>query len=94
MKHFFKLLFVLLLSISVNAQMNSKEIDSLVNYAMEKFNVAGMSVAVVKDGEIIHNKGYGITSIKTKQPVNQHTQFAIASNSKSFTTAALAILVE
>lgn len=94
MKRFFKLLFVLLLSVSVNAQMNSKDIDSLVNYAMGKFNVAGMAVAVVKDGKIIHNKGYGVTSIETKKPVNQHTQFAIASNSKAFTTAALAILVE
>jgi len=61
---------------------------------LTKFNVAGSVVAVVKDGEIIHNKGYGVKSIETKEPVNQHTQFAIASNSKAFVTAGLAILVE
>jgi len=61
---------------------------------LTKFNVAGSVVAVVKDGEIIHNKGYKVKSIETKEPVNQHTQFAIASNSKAFVTAGLAILVE
>ena len=79
---------------SLNAQVTSQQIDSIVNYAMTKFNVAGSAVAVVKDGKIIHNKGYGVKSIETKEPVNQHTQFAIASNSKAFATAGLAILVE
>lgn len=84
----------LLCSTSLNAQVSSKQIDSIVKYAMTKFNVAGSAVAVVKDGKIIHNKGYGVKSIETKEPVNQHTQFAIASNSKAFATAGLAILVE
>ena len=88
------LLIVLMFTSMVNAQMNSKQVDSLVNYAMSKFNVAGCAVAVVKDGKIIHNKGYGVKSITTQSPVNEHTQYAIASNSKAFTTAALAILVE
>ena len=78
----------------VNAQINTKQVDSLVNYAMSKFNVAGCAVSIVKDGKVIHSKGYGVKSIITKSPVNEHTQFAIASNSKAFTTAALAILVE
>ncbi|RLJ62517.1 CubicO group peptidase (beta-lactamase class C family) [Lacinutrix venerupis] len=88
------LLVFLLFASLVKAQMNTKQVDSLVNYAMSKFNVAGCAVAVVKDGKVIHNKGYGVKSIITKEPVNKHTQFAIASNSKAFTTAALAILVE
>ena len=79
---------------SLNAQVTSQQIDSIVNYAMTKFGVAGVAVAVVKDGEIIHNKGYGVKSIETNEPVDQHTQFAIASNSKAFTTAGLAILEE
>ncbi|QRM89940.1 serine hydrolase [Lacinutrix sp. WUR7] len=93
-KHFSILLFVLLLTNTVFSQVSSKQIDSIVNYAMTKFNVAGTAIAVVKDGKIIHNKGYGVKSIATKEPVNEHTQFAIASNSKAFTTAGLAILVE
>ncbi|WP_034059399.1 serine hydrolase [Lacinutrix jangbogonensis] len=88
------LLVLLVFTVVVNAQMNAKQVDSLVNYAMSKFNVAGCAVAVVKDGKVIHSKGYGVKSVITKSPVNEHTQFAIASNSKAFTTAALAILVE
>ncbi|WP_104734074.1 serine hydrolase [Hanstruepera ponticola] len=89
--------FVLFLSFcfcQLQAQVTSQQIDSIVNYAMSKFNVAGCAVAVVKDGKILHEKGYGIKSIKTNEPVNEHTNFAIASNSKAFTTVALALLVE
>ncbi|MES2826728.1 MAG: serine hydrolase [Bacteroidota bacterium] len=79
---------------NLSAQISSKQIDSLVASAMEKFKVVGVAVAVVKDGKIIHEKGYGVKSVVTKQPVDVHTNFQIASNSKAFTTAALAILVD
>ena len=82
------------LSFQIHAQVTSQQIDSIVNYAMTKFNVAGCAVALVKDGKILHEKGYGVKSIDTKEPVNEHTNFAIASNSKAFTTVALALLVE
>lgn len=75
-------------------QINSKEVDALVINAIKKFNVAGAAVAIVKDGKIIHKKGYGIKSIDTKLPVDEYTNFEIASNSKAFTTAALSILVD
>jgi CubicO group peptidase (beta-lactamase class C family) len=39
-------------------------------------------------------KAMGLKSIETKEKVNQHTLFAIASNSKAFTATALALLVE
>ncbi len=61
---------------------------------MEKFTVAGVAVGIVKDGEIIHSRGYGLKSVETGEKVDEHTSFAIASNSKAFTTTALAILVE
>ncbi|MBO6186658.1 MAG: serine hydrolase [Chryseobacterium sp.] len=83
-----------LVSNNVFSQINSKEVDALVTNAMGKFNVAGVAVAIVKDGKIIHKKGYGIKSIDSKLPVDEHTNFEIASNSKAFTTAALSILVD
>ncbi len=91
-----RLLFILLLGISCisSAQYTSLQIDSLVNDALEKFEVAGAAIAVVKDGKVIHSKGYGVGSSETGKKVDEHTQFAIASNSKAFTTAALALLVE
>ncbi|RYG41791.1 MAG: DUF3471 domain-containing protein [Chitinophagaceae bacterium] len=57
-------------------------------------NIAGASIAVVKDGKVIHQKGYGLASAKTKEKVTANTNFQIASNTKAFTTAALAILVD
>ncbi|MBW1656897.1 serine hydrolase [Flavobacterium quisquiliarum] len=59
---------------------------------LQRFKVAGASIAVVKDGKIIHSKGYGVNSIETKKAVDEYTNFQIASNSKAFTTAALSIL--
>ena len=90
----FLTLFFLAANSVVDAQISTTEIDVLVEKAMKEFNVAGVAVAVVKDGKIIHEKGYGVRSIDSKQAVNEHTDFQIASNSKAFTTAALAILVE
>ena len=69
-------------------------IDSITVRSMKSFNVPGIAVAVVKDGKIVHMKGYGVASIETKAPVNENTLFAIASNSKAFTSAALSILVK
>ena len=87
-------LFIFLINSTLSAQITSKEVDVLVEKAMQEFRVAGVAVAIVKDGKVIHNKGYGVKSIITKQPVDEHTNFQIASNSKAFTTAALAILID
>ncbi|MET0945851.1 MAG: serine hydrolase [Flavobacterium sp.] len=85
-------LFFILVSASCFAQIPSQKIDALMEEALLKFKVAGASIAIVKDGKVIHQKGYGVTSVATKTPVNEYTNFQIASNSKAFTTAALAIL--
>jgi CubicO group peptidase (beta-lactamase class C family) len=87
-------LVALVHSAPIAAQITSPEIDALVEDAMKKFDVAGVAVGVVKDGKVIHTRGYGVRSIETKDAVNEHTNFAIASNTKAFTTAALAILVD
>ncbi len=89
------LIFCFLLTTSlVHSQITSAEVDALVQEAMEKFEVAGVAVAIVKDGKVIHSKGYGVQSIKTETPVTENSNFAIASNTKAFTSAALAILQE
>lgn len=89
---FASVLFVCLASTSAFAQLSSAKIDSVMQNALQKFKVAGASIAIVKDGKIIHSKGYGISSVETKKTVNEYTNFQIASNTKAFTTAALSIL--
>lgn len=74
--------------------LTTSQIDTLVERSMKTFDVPGIAVAIVKDGKIILEKGYGVTSLNTMQKMNAHTRFGIASNSKAFTTAALGILVD
>jgi len=70
------------------------DLDAFVAKSMQTFGPPGMSVAIVENGKVVFTKGYGIRSIATKAPVNEHTVFPIGSESKAFTSAALAILVD
>lgn len=91
------LLFIgisLLTTLGFAQPLSPSQIDSVVQKAMDTFNVPGMAVAVIKDDAILLQKGYGIRSIKTKEPVNTKTLFGVASNTKAFTSAALAQLVD
>lgn len=95
MKHLSILLSLLLFTTHIYSQnIPSKSIDSLVQLTLKAFDVPGIAVGVVKDGKLIHAKGYGLRSLDTKQPVDAYTLFGIASNSKAFTAAALGILVD
>jgi CubicO group peptidase (beta-lactamase class C family) len=86
---------VLFASSSLKAQViTSAQIDSLTELTLKTFDVPGIAVAVVKDGKIIHAKGYGVRSLRTMQKVDENTLFGIASNSKAFTSAALGMLVD
>jgi len=55
---------------------------------------AGMAIAIVKDDKVVMQKGYGIRELGKPDKIDENTLFAIASNSKAFTTASLAILVD
>jgi CubicO group peptidase (beta-lactamase class C family) len=70
------------------------DLDAYVAKSMQTFGAPGMSVAVVEGGKVVFTKGYGVRSIATKAPVNEHTAFPIGSESKAFTAAALAVLVD
>src|SRR5664279_953418 len=88
-------LFLLLISLRLHAQViTSAQIDSLTELTLKTFDVPGIAVAVVKDGKVIHAKGYGVRSMNTKLPVDEFTLFGIASNTKAFTVAALGILID
>src|SRR5205807_8584630 len=56
--------------------------------------VPGMGMAVVKDGRVVLAKGYGVRRLGDPAPVDEHTLFGIASNTKAFTATAIGILVE
>lgn len=69
------------------------DFDSYVESVRKTFEVPGIAVAVVKDGEIVLAKGWGDREFG-KAPVDADTLFAIASNTKAFTATALNLLAE
>ncbi len=69
-------------------------IDAIVARFMAAFETPGAAVAVLRPGTAPYLKGYGVRTLGRPAPVDAHTRFGIASNSKSFTAAALALLVE
>lgn len=69
------------------------DLDAYVEDVRKTFQVPGIAVAIVKDGEIVMAKGWGEREIG-KGPVDGHTLFAIASNTKAFTATALNMLAE
>jgi CubicO group peptidase (beta-lactamase class C family) len=69
-------------------------LDAYFAQAQKDWPVPGFSVAIVKDGEIVLEKGYGVREAGSREPVDENTLYAIASNSKAFTVAALGQLVD
>jgi CubicO group peptidase (beta-lactamase class C family) len=69
-------------------------IEADVERARREFEIPGVAVAVVKDGRVVLAKGYGVKRQGGPAPVDGDTLFAIASNTKAFTSAALGLLVE
>jgi CubicO group peptidase (beta-lactamase class C family) len=80
--------------IAVAACQAQDYVDRVVERARKEFDVPGIAVAIVKDGEVVLAKGYGVRKIGDPAPVTPQTLFRIASNTKAFTAAALATLVD
>ncbi len=70
------------------------DLDAFVARVLREFATPGVAIAVVRDGRTVLAKGYGVRRLGAPEPVSQRTLFQIASNSKAFTSGALAILVE
>jgi CubicO group peptidase (beta-lactamase class C family) len=70
-------------------------LDGFMPYAIERGDVAGAVVAVVKNGELIFAKGYGFADVEKHKPVDpERTMFRPGSISKLFTWTAVMQLVE
>ena len=63
--------------------LSEKQIDSLTELVLKTFDVPGIAVGVVKDGKLIHAKGYGIANLRTGTKVDANTLFGIACSRSS-----------
>lgn len=75
-------------------QLPLKNLDEYIEKAIKDWNVAGMSIAIVKDDTVVYAKGFGYKNVDEKTPVDEHTLFAIGSTSKAFTAALMGMLVD
>ena len=87
-------LFSTLISAQSISKSDIKELDKYYEQVAEDWNVPGFTVAIVKDGELVFSKGYGVKEVGQDKQPDGNTLYAIASNSKAFTSALIAMLVQ
>lgn len=77
---------------AIFCQPSVSEIEKYIEQARKDWAVPGMSVAIVKDGKVFSNRGYGVKEIGKETEVDENTLFAIASNTKAFVSSSLGVL--
>ena len=70
------------------------DLETLVPELLIKARVPGLQIALIREGKIIWDKGFGVKNAKTKEPVTRETIFEAASLTKPFFAYAVMKLVE
>lgn len=70
------------------------EVDKVVSAEMQRQKIPGLAVAVIRNGKVVKEKGYGIANIELKVPVTTETAFKIGSISKPIIAIGVMKLVE
>ncbi|MGL1958966.1 MAG: serine hydrolase [Colwellia sp.] len=88
-----------LISLPVNAQASAiadknANIEITIKKAMDKFQIPGVAVAIIKNNQVVMSKGFGVIEQGKTAKVTADTLFGIASNTKAMTAAILANLVD
>lgn len=98
MKNHLPLLVVLFLlfSLQSNAQTDPdfKKLDAYFEQMIKDWDVPGASIGIVKDGQLVFTGNYGTKEVGKNEKPDSNTLYAIASNSKAFTTALIGMLVQ
>ncbi len=69
-------------------------VEALIDQHVKEKGLVGVSVAIMREGEIVFAKGYGQRSLDPPLPVEPETRFAVASVTKQFTCACVLLLAE
>lgn len=91
------LFLILAAAVSAFAQIPAKhtaELDAYIEKGMRDWGIPGLSIAVVKDGEITYLKGFGVRRLGQPDKVDDHTLFGMMSTTKAMTALAIAMLVD
>lgn len=87
-----KLLLLLIVPSLSFAQTDSTDI--IVRQMMEQQKIVGLSLAVIKNGKPVVNKGYGLANVELNVPVNSETVIRLGSVSKQFFSTAIMKLMQ
>lgn len=77
-----------------HAQSAAERFDAIAVKGVADWKVPGLAVAVVKDGEVVFARGYGVRELGQEGAVDTDTLFAIGSTTKAMTAATLGMLVD
>jgi len=77
----------------VAAGFDVQRFEAVANQLVANGRIPGLAMAIVKDGQILSARGYGVTDARNPQPVDAHTVFRLASLSKSFAGTVTGMLV-
>src|SRR5438552_52523 len=88
----FTCLLFLPLFLSAQNKFISDSLDNYITREMQRWNIPGVAVTVVKDGKIIYMKGFGVRKVGKAEKVDENTLFQIASNTKAYTATAICLL--
>jgi len=85
-----------IISLTTPAQQNSlsEKLDAMIEEGIEDWQIPGLTTIVVKDGEIVFKKAYGVKDIESKLPVDENTLFGMASTTKAIIAMSVGILVD
>ncbi|HLZ15900.1 MAG TPA: serine hydrolase domain-containing protein, partial [Cyclobacteriaceae bacterium] len=96
-KPVYPVIILLLVSLKINGQSQEQKLidfDAYVEKSRAEWRVPGMAVAVVKDGQVIFKKGYGVRELGKGDKVDTETLFACASTTKAMTATCMGMLVD
>jgi CubicO group peptidase (beta-lactamase class C family) len=86
---------LLLLTITCFAQNGvATKVDEYIRAEMQAQQIPGLSLAVIKNGEVVLARGYGLANVEHQVPVKPETIFQSGSMGKQFTATAVMMLVE
>jgi CubicO group peptidase (beta-lactamase class C family) len=71
-----------------------KGLDAYIGKGLTDWEIPGLAIAVVKGDEVVFLKGYGVREAGKAEKVDGQTLFGIGSATKSFTAAAVGLLVD
>ena len=93
-KTLFTLAVIVLVQFTAIAQKDQEKYDEYIQKAVNDFELPGLAISIVKDGQVQFQKAYGYENQPKQTELKTNSIFGIASLSKAFTATAIAMLVD